>query len=160
MSHPSAAPTFHGFGGGGEFAGAGSSGDFGPTHTPAGVGHVLRPEAGGAHVGDSLDLVGDLDEGAVVVLPVLAVVGIGVAVVAAVGTVWTAPSLLAEVFVDAALAAGVYRRLRQQSAQHWASGVVRRTWKAALGVGAVLVGVALVAQRLRPEVHSLGDLWR
>jgi hypothetical protein len=74
--------------------------------------------------------------------------------------VWTAPALLAEVLLDVALVAGLYRSLRSLEPHSWLRTVIRRTWKPAVVVVVVLAGFGWVAQTALPEVDSIGDLLR
>jgi hypothetical protein len=50
---------------------------------------------------------------------VLTIVAMMFAVVAAFWIVWVAPALFAELVLDAALAAGLYRRVRGVRGDHW-----------------------------------------
>lgn len=71
--------------------------------------------------------------------------------------IWVAPVLLAEVAVDAALSAGLYRRLRHSEAEDWFFATLRHTWKPFLlaGICAVIVGALL--GYLAPEATTLGE---
>ena len=41
---------------------------------------------------------------------------------------YAAPVLLAEVALDAALVAGIYRKLRKEDARYWLGSALRHTW--------------------------------
>jgi hypothetical protein len=96
--------------GGGQFGGGGASGSFEESTEVARFTADTGPSLSSKSSGISDALGGfDLEELAVVLLAITAVVG---ASLAAVWIVWAAPALLAELMLDAALAAGLYRRLR------------------------------------------------
>lgn len=103
------------------------------------------------------DLSFDLDE-----LWWLAVAAVAVAAgVLAVGfVVYSAPVLLAEVALDAALVGAVYRKLRREDQGYWATTALRKTW----GSAAVLVGFMAVLgfalQKFAPDAVSIGDVFR
>ena len=74
--------------------------------------------------------------------------------------IYTAPVLLAEVALDAAIVSTLYGRLRKQAMSHWAVTVLRRTWVPAL----VLVAFASIGgyalERAAPEAQSIGSVIR
>jgi hypothetical protein len=135
------------FGGGGGFSGAGAGGPIG-TPGAASAGHAA---ADGATA---------LDEGAVYLTPFVIGSLLVAGLIAAVAVVLSAPSLLAEVLLDGLIAGTAYRRLRAVPTEDWVAGVVGRTWKPMLAVGAILVAMGAVAQWLRPTADSIGDLLR
>lgn len=145
--------------GGGHFAGGGASGNLDLAEAPSPPASMpslsgARAASGGGS-GPSLDL--DLDELVAVVLAVLAVAS---AVVAAGYVIFQAPTLLADLLVDGALAAGLYRRLRGHSSGAWWAGAVRRTFLPALIALAFFVLAGSAIQGAWPEVRTLGELWR
>jgi hypothetical protein len=99
-------------GGGGRFGGGGASASF---------------ESGAAVESDAaVDALGGAADGeGCLVLPVLLV--LGAVLVGAAWLVLSAPTLLAELLLDALLAAGLYRRLRHAPPAHWLETAVRRT---------------------------------
>ena len=121
-------------GGGGDFAGAGASGDF------SGGGEFLGDVAGGA-----VDVIAGSDEGAVVVVPVVAVFLIGCALLFGTGAL-----LLLYFGFDALLAVAVEiafgyvsaRTAVRMAREGWLPVAVRLTWKPLLGAlfCAVLLG--------------------
>jgi hypothetical protein len=113
--------------------------------------------ASGGDSSSAVDLPFDLDEG----LPIVIVIAIAAGAVLAAGyVVYTAPALLAEVIIDAALASSAYRRLRPRPGRNWAQGLVRRTWVPALLL-AVSVGAAgLALDYLAPGADSIGGVVR
>lgn len=141
-------PTTPGWNGGGSSSGAGRSGTGG---APAGSG-LLE--------GDALPDFIDGDAG----LPVLAIVALlaasVAALVAAVWVVWSAPVLMAELLVDAALAGGLYRRMRGIQAQGWWWLCVRHTIWPLLGVLVFFIVVGAVAQHQAPGATTLMEALR
>jgi hypothetical protein len=137
-----AVDSLRGFsGGGGEFGGAGASSTFD------------APTVKGASA--SLDL--DLDD---LFWVVLVLAALGSALLAVGWVVWTAPALLAELAVDAALVAGLYRRLRRSSGGHWLGTAVGRTWIPFTVVFVTVVAAGWLFQVRYPEADSIGDVWR
>jgi hypothetical protein len=104
--------------------------------------------------GDALGVLG-LDEGLPVIV-LLALVALCFGLVAmAFSVVWSAPVLFAELLFDAALALGLYRRLRAADRRHWLESALRHTgWPFAVTllssciVGALLHGYAPAATTL------------
>ena len=82
-----------------------------------------------------------------------------VAVVAAVWVVWSAPVLMAELLVDAAIAGGLYRRMRACNRR---DGVlcVRHTFWPLLGVVAFFAALGGILQHLAPEASTLMEALR
>lgn len=106
--------------------------------------------------GGSFDI--DADLLGVVIVALIALAGL---LFAAVSIVSIAPLLLAELAVDAALAAGLYRHVRNLDRQrHWLTTALARTlWRfAAVAVLAAAAGAAI--QWLVPGADSIGDLFR
>lgn len=132
-------------GGGGRSGGGGASGSFeSPPVDCSGA------ASGGAADWGAADVVGAADE---IVVPIVAVVAavllaLGV-VLASIYVVYTAPSLFAEITVDAALSYVLVRRVRRNERRWWLGTAIARTWLPALGTAAFLaalgVGVALAA---------------
>lgn len=144
-------------GGGGQTAGGGASGHW----TAEG------PQVHGA-VPDADWSVGDLGDAGDVVVPLLAllmiglvlVLGVGGLLYAVVGLVQGAPYLLTEVLLDALIAAGFYRRyaVARDAGQHWALTAWQHTWKLFVA-GLLTIGLlGLVLAWLPVPVHSLGEL--
>jgi hypothetical protein len=104
---------------------------------------------------DGFDL--DLD----VVFFVIAAVLLALAgIIAVVYVVYTAPLLLAEVALDAALVSSLYRRLRREDAGSWAGAVLRRTWAPALIVVVCVSLAGFALEAAVPEAHSIGGVIR
>ena len=79
---------------------------------------------GGAEGGAGID-VADADEAWPVVVAAVVLLSGALAILY---VVYSAPVLLAEVALDAALISGLYRRLRKQDARHWLGSAVRHSW--------------------------------
>lgn len=151
-----------GFGGGGGFAGGGAGGRIAGVaevpRGPIGVPPPVQSSAAGSSKAPSFGLdLGALDDGAWVLIP--AAIAAAVALGAAIYVVYIAPILFAELLLDAALAAGLYRRLRGVQGQHWLRSAIRRTVGPAL-VAAVLLAVSGgLMQMVYPGASSIGRVW-
>ena len=99
----------------------------------------------------------DLDDLWPVVVAIVCVLGAAIAIV---WVIYSAPVLLAEVAVDAAIVSGVYRKLKKREPSHWAMTVVRHTALPAVAIiiFATLAGYAL--QKIAPEARSIGGVMR
>jgi len=142
-----------GFGGGGQFSGGGAGRSF---ETGS---DVLDPPSAGSDL-DVIDLVPDVDEGVVLLVPIAFIVALLVGLVGVITVLVGAPALLGEVLFDAVIAGAVYRRLRFVPAQHWSHGALRRTWRPMLALGVTLVLAAAIAQHFVPTADSIGDFFR
>ena len=91
-------------------------------------------------------------------LPLLALALVVALALASLWVVYAAPALFAELLFDAALAAGLYRRLRRGEARHWLDTALRHTGLPFLATLVLLIAVGLVAQHIRPDADSIGDL--
>jgi hypothetical protein len=134
------------------------SGD--PTRPYSGGSGSGRADAGAssAHGHDAglLDGVGAADEALPLVLLVVAAIAIACA---ALWIIVSAPTLFAELLVDGALSATLYRRLRGLETRHWLDTALRHTIGPFLVTAIVLVAFAFAAQHYRPHAHSLGDVF-
>jgi hypothetical protein len=136
-------------GGGGQFGGGGASASFESADAPDGK--------ASSSLGNGIDVGFDLDD-AVVIVAVLA--AIAAALAASVWVVISAPTLFAEVLFDAALSAGLYRRLRRLDATEWWQSAIRRTWILALITTITFAAAGYVMQRYAPEAASIGMVWQ
>jgi hypothetical protein len=141
-----------------------------PTRLPGGSDSVFYAagRSGGAgsgtswgssppQAGSSLNVDLDVDELWPVVLAAVCALGGALAIGY---VVYSAPALLAEVALDAAIMSGVYRKLNKREPSHWAMTVLRHTAipGVILIVFAALGGYA--AQRIAPEARSIGGVIR
>lgn len=148
--------------GGGDFGGGGASGDFdgpGPSGLPDAV---LNGGSESSTLGDlasgAADAMGSADEGAVVVVPVVAIFLIGAALILGAGSLamlffgW---DVLLTVAVELAFSVATARAAVGVEREGWLTAAVRLTWKPLLGalVCAVLLGAAI--DHFLPDVHSL-----
>ncbi|MFN4120762.1 hypothetical protein [Acidovorax sp.] len=138
--------------GGGDFGGGGASGDFG-AGVADGAGSALGDLASGA-----AEAVGSADEGAVVVVPVVAIFLIGAALVLGAGSLamlffgW---DVLLTVAVELAFSVATARAAVGVEREGWLTAAVRLTWKPLLGalICAVLLGASI--DHFLPGVQSL-----
>ena len=144
--------------GGGSSGGAGASASFHGTDTIQ-VSHAATGLADGASAGSTAS---DAAAGALsleglglILLALAAVVGVACAVI---WIIWVAPSLLAELSLDAGLTAGLYHRLRRLEGNHWLTTAIRRTWLpfAATALTFAVAGAAL--SLYAPEAKSIGQV--
>jgi hypothetical protein len=136
---------------GGDFAGGGASGDFSGASSEAGS--ALSDAASGA-----LEAAGSADEGAVVVIPVLAVFFIGAALVFGAGSLLLAMfgwEVLLNVAVELAFSYAAARTAVHVTREGWLSAAVRLTWKPMLGVVICAVALGFAIDRYMPQANSL-----
>jgi hypothetical protein len=148
-------PSGHGesfqFGGGGDFSGGGAGGSWGESASSLSSG---VPSGGSSSHGVGLDL--DLEEGWLIVIAIVALVG---GLIASFYIIYIAPALLAEIFVDGALVAGLYRRVKRIEQRHWLRAAVRRTLLPALLVALFFTVAGYALQKAIPEAHTMGEIW-
>jgi hypothetical protein len=138
-------------GGGGDFGGGGASGDF-----------SIAADAGGEALGEvtkgALELAGGADEGAFVLIPVVAVFVAGTAVLLGAGSMlmlyfgWEA---LLTVAVELAFSYVSVRAAVRVAREGWVSAVVRLTWKPLLGALACAVVLGGAIDYFVPDARSL-----
>ncbi|SIQ66942.1 hypothetical protein [Pseudacidovorax sp. RU35E] len=142
--------------GGGDFAGAGAHGEFA---APASAeGSALGDLASGA-----FEAAGSADEGAIVVVPVVAVFLIGVALLLGAGSLlwlYFGSEALLAVAVEVAFSYAAARTTRRLAREGWLLAAVRLTWKPLLGalLCAVLLGAAV--DRFVPQADTLPEALR
>jgi hypothetical protein len=90
----------------------------------------------------------------------LAVLAAGAGLVAVAFVVASAPVLLAEVALDAALVGTVYRRLRREDRGYWALTALRHTWVSAAVLVTFMAVLGFALQQLAPGGDSIGDVIR
>ncbi len=140
-------------GGGGRFAGGGASGQF-----EAAEGAGLLDGGLGDAAGGALDAVSGADEGAVVIVPVLAIFLLGAALLAGVGSLawlYFGTEALLAVAVELAFSVAAARAVMGAERAGWLAAAVRLTWKPLLAATlcATVLGGAL--QYFVPEAQSL-----
>lgn len=144
-------------GGGGDFGGGGASGDFDSVAVDApseGVGDL----ASGA-----FEAAASADEGAIIVVPVVAVFLIGMAIVTGAGSLallyfgWDA---LLAVAVEVAFSYVAARAAVRVAREGWLSAAVRLTWKPLLGALLCAVVLGATLDHFMPHVNSLPEAVR
>lgn len=157
--------------GGGDFGGGGASGEFtdglatslSNAASSASSGSSVLGDVAGDVAGGAIDAVAGSDEGAVVVVPIVAIFLIGTAVLFGAGSLamlffgWDA---LLAVAVELAFSVATARAAMGVEREGWLGAAVRLTWKPLLG--AVLCAVVLGAtiDHFLPQVHSLPEAVR
>jgi hypothetical protein len=131
-------------GDGGEFGGGGASGTFETSSAEA----VDVPDAIG-------DAIGSADEAAIPVAALLIALAIALS---SLWLVYLAPTLLAELVLDVALAAGLYRRLRHVDARHWLETAVRRTVLPFTLTMFAVIALGAWIEHAYPGARSIGDV--
>lgn len=157
-SAPAPADHFEGFGGGGGFSGGGGGNDWTDAPTSFNAVAPVPHSAGGgsASGGGGWDL--DLDEGALWLVPIAIIAAAVLCVVAYV--LYLAPTLFAELLLDAGLAAGLYRRLLRIERRSWLVTAVRNTAIPACFVAAALALAGAIMQGVYPDATSVGAVVR
>jgi hypothetical protein len=150
-------------GGGGDFGGGGASGHWDGALDGAGdaAGSALGDVASGA-----LDAVGAADEGAIVIIPVLAVFAAAVAVLLGAGGLllaWFGTEVLLTVAVELAFAWTAASTVLRVEREGWLLAAVRLTWKPMLGALVCAVALGALVDHFVPQADSLPQalrLWR
>ncbi|HYW57013.1 MAG TPA: hypothetical protein VE934_08630 [Polaromonas sp.] len=137
-------------GGGGEFGGGGASADFsGAADVSEGVGEVAS---------SALEAVAGADEGAIVVVPVVAIFLVGCAVFFGAGSLlllyfgWEA---LLTVAVELAFSYVSARTAVRVVREGWLSAAIRLTWKPLLGAIVCAVALGAAIDHFIPAANSL-----
>ncbi|WP_442854063.1 hypothetical protein [Acidovorax sp. Leaf76] len=137
--------------GGGNFGGGGASGDYGSSS--GSDGSALGDLASGA-----ADALGSADEGAVVVVPVVAIFLIGAALILGAGSLamlffgW---DVLLTVAVEIAFSVATARAAVGVEREGWLGAAVRLTWKPLLGALICAVALGATIDHFLPDVQSL-----
>lgn len=134
--------------------GGGSSGGGGATDS---WGSAMSVAPGGDSGGGGWLSDLDLDEGWLVVLGLLAILG---AAAAGVYVIYSAPALLAEILLDSLLLAGLYRKVRSVEPRHWLVSAFRLTWLPVLAVIVMFAIAGYLLQLAAPEARTIGDVFR
>lgn len=135
--------------GGGRFGGGGATEYFGPTSP-------MPIESG-------FDVPLDIDEPVSLAVIVAAAVAVGAALTA-VGIsfyfVYTAPALFAELLLDGAVSAALFRKLNKLDRRDWVTTALRKTWVPAFLLIVFFAAAGWAIQVFMPNVNSLGDIFR
>lgn len=103
---------------------------------------------------DWLDIPSGIDaDGCLPFLLIGAVIGLLAILISIIGA---APVLIAEVFIDVALAGLLYRRLCIAANEHWLGTAIRRTWGYVVGVALLLSLAGFCLDQMAPGADSAG----
>jgi hypothetical protein len=123
-------------------------------------GSPSRSSGGGVDsddLGNAADALSGADE---LAIPFAIVLFAGALILSSLFVIYTAPTLFAEVLLDALLAAGLYRRLRHIESHNWLQTAIRCTiWPFVLtAIGLAVAGWAMA--HYFPGADSIGDVMR
>jgi hypothetical protein len=146
--------------GGGDFGVGGASGDFGGAWTQglSSGGSGSDSSALGDLASGAADAIGSADEGAVVVVPVVAIFLIGAAIIFGAGSLamlffgW---DVLLTVAVEIAFSVATARAAVGVEREGWLTAAVRLTWKPLLGALVCAVVLGATIDHFMPGVQSL-----
>ncbi|MEO6588293.1 MAG: hypothetical protein ABIP06_03100, partial [Pyrinomonadaceae bacterium] len=136
------------FGGGGDFGGAGAGGSWSDGVSTASV-------SGKSSVFDSLSF--DFEEIGLVIVAVAALIG---GILAAFYIIYIAPVLLAEIFVDGVLLAGLYRKTKDLEKTNWLKTAVSKTLLPAILAVLLFTIAGFTMQKIAPGAHSIGEVYQ
>ncbi len=142
-------------GGGGHFGGAGASGSFDDLPAASTSGESSSPTDIDVGMGE----VAEASEAWPLAMAIAAIVlmfALLGAIFASTWVVWNAPMFMGELLVDAALARGLYRRMRGSDDGHWLKTALRRTFRAFAGLLVLAAVAGFAMQAVVPDVQSLG----
>jgi hypothetical protein len=139
----------HVFGGGGDYAGAGSGGEWSEAvgFSSGGGSDSILPDV---DVGLDSDDIGAI---------ILAVIAIAAALLAIFYVVYIAPVLLAEILLDGAIVAELYRSMKNVERRNWLTTAVRKTIIPATLTVALFAVAGYFLQKAVPEAESIGQVW-
>jgi hypothetical protein len=120
---------------------------------------ALQHGGGESTLGEAIGAAGDADEFAIPLAVLLLLAGLALALfVTCFSVISSAPLLLAELMVDGALSAGLYRRLRGADSRHWLDTALKRTVKPFIATTVVVAACGWGLGLLAPHAHSLGEV--
>ena len=153
-------------GGGGDFSGAGASGDFGHAADLGDFGEAASDagtEGLGKLASGAFEAAGSADEGAVVVVPVVAVFLIGAALLFGAGAlvlVYFGSEALLAVAIEVAFSYTAARTAVRVTREGWLAAAVRLTWKPLLGALACALLLGATLDHFLPQANSLPEALR
>jgi hypothetical protein len=148
------APSFES-GDGGDFGGAGAQASF---DTPPAAGEVGEKLLSGA-----AEAAGAADEGAVVIVPVVAVFALLMLAFTGAGLLLSllfGIEVLLAVTVELAIAVTAGRTIYRVAAEHWLTVAVQLTWKPMLGVVLCAMAAGFIADHFFPGAQSAMEVVR
>lgn len=157
-------PTPWTSGGGGNFSGGGASANFdapmplqafAPGPSPSVSSDVGSGLSDG--LADGFGSIGDAVDADELVIPLLVIaLAVGLAL-SSFYVIYSAPTLFAELLLDGALSASLYKRLRGIERRHWVSTALRRTALPFVLTALFLAAVGWGLQTVAPGARSVGD---
>lgn len=134
----------HAGGGGGTFDGGGASGNF--------------DMPGADLLSGPVEAAAQADEAAIPLFALIGIVAVALSMVLlAFSLVSTAPFLFAELLIDGAMSATLYRRLRHLPQRHWTATAVRRTVVPFILSALLLAAVGFGMAWAVPGAHTVGE---
>lgn len=151
-------------GGGGNFGGGGASGNFDAPMplqalAPGRSASVSSDVGSGLSDGlaDGFGSIGDAADADELVIPLLVIaLAVGLAL-SSFYVIYSAPTLFAELLLDGALSASLYKRLRGIERRHWVSTALRRTAFPFILTALFLAAVGWGLQTAAPGARSVGE---
>ncbi len=116
---------------------------------------ALDAETGGELAGDAI---GALDFDVLTLILILVTI-LCAGIMICVYVIWTAPLLLAEVFVDGIVMTAVYKRIHAVGQPYWAFSAIRRTWLPAVLLAAFFSLAGFAMHRVAPDAPSIGRVF-
>ena len=157
-SHGNSCHDASGFSGGGEFGGAGGSGSFASDAPGAGSDSSVVSDL----ASDAMQASVSADEGIIVLLPLALafalVLVFGGLAASAVSLVWQAPSLLAELMIDAGTAGLLAVFVRHPDRRGWLATALRRTLPVFVSLTLVFSVAGYAMEWIDPTAITLFDV--
>lgn len=143
---------------GGEFGGGGAQGSY---DEPVSSYSISPEPIGNLSDGDG-NVIGEALEGAAqaeeLAIPLVVLVLLGALLFSSALIVYSAPMLFAELLLDAALAAGLYRKLRSLPTRHWLETAIHRTVWPFIATTIFVAACGWSMQLYAPGAHSLAEV--
>ena len=143
---------------GGEFSGGGAQGSYdgATSHSEISLEPLDHSSFDGSDVvGEALSNAAQAEE---LAIPLVVLVLLGTMLLSAAFIVYSAPTLFAELLLDALLTAGLYRKLRKLETRHWLETAIRRTVWPFIMTTLVISASGWGMQLYAPGAHSLGEV--
>lgn len=149
-------------GGGGDFGGGGASASFDAPVPAQGFSQGATPSCTADKglsdgLGEGFNSLGDVADADELVVPLLVIALAAGLLLSSFYVVYSAPTLFAELLLDGALSASLYRRLRGIERRHWVATALRRTALPFVLTALLLATVGWGLQTAVPGARSVGD---
>jgi hypothetical protein len=141
--------------GSGEVSHFNSGADIGDNHVVESAASSVNSSSGSFWSSIDFDL--DLDDGWIVILALILIIGL---LILSLYIIYMAPLLLAEILVDGVLLVGLYKKVKHIDQRHWMRTALRRTIVPALLIALLFSVAGFAMQRVVPEAHSIGGVWK